>query len=133
MTRKICIAVGLSALLIGCSSNSEQKQLELLATTRASILHAELPIKSGPLSIMRASSKGNIIEIMMIYNNDAPQAKSTQSLLAQSIQSYCVNAETKSNLDAGLAYRIKIRNTRGQLIIDQMIDQNTCTKYTQKQ
>ncbi|WP_059122688.1 GspS/AspS pilotin family protein [Vibrio sp. MEBiC08052] len=127
--RKICIAVGLSAVLIGCSSHSEQKQLELLATNRASILHAELPIKSGPLSIMRASSKGNVIEIMMIYNDDAPKAKSTQSLLTQSIQSYCANTETKSNLDAGLAYRIKIRNTRGQLIIDQLIDHNTCKKY----
>ncbi|KUI99303.1 hypothetical protein VRK_13870 [Vibrio sp. MEBiC08052] len=129
MIRKICIAVGLSAVLIGCSSHSEQKQLELLATNRASILHAELPIKSGPLSIMRASSKGNVIEIMMIYNDDAPKAKSTQSLLTQSIQSYCANTETKSNLDAGLAYRIKIRNTRGQLIIDQLIDHNTCKKY----
>ncbi|WNJ97120.1 GspS/AspS pilotin family protein [Vibrio ruber] len=131
--RKICIAVGLSAVLIGCSSHSEQKQLELLASNRASILHAELPIKSGPLSIMRASSKGNVIEIMMIYNNDAPKAKSTQSLLAQSIKSYCTNAETLSNLQAGLAYRIKIRNTRGQLMIDQLIDQNACKKYAQKQ
>ncbi|WP_038178331.1 GspS/AspS pilotin family protein [Vibrio rhizosphaerae] len=132
MIRKICIAVGLSAVLIGCSSHGEQKQLELLAANRASILHAELPIKSGPLSIMRASSKGNVIEIMMIYNNDAPKAKSTQSLLTQSIQSYCTSAETKSNLDAGLAYRIKIRNTRGQLMIDQLIDQNTCKQLQQK-
>ncbi|SHF06192.1 Type II secretion system (T2SS) pilotin, S protein [Vibrio gazogenes DSM 21264] len=133
MIRKICIAVGLSTLLIGCSSHSEQKQLELLAANRASILHAELPIKSGPLSIMRASSKENVIEIMMIYNNDAPKAKSTKSLLTQSIKSYCANTETKSNLDAGLAYRIKIRNTRGQLMIDQLINQATCNKYSAKQ
>ncbi|MDW6003780.1 GspS/AspS pilotin family protein [Vibrio mangrovi] len=129
MIRKICITVGLVAVLMGCSNQGNQKQLELLAANRASVLQAELPIKSGPLSIMRATAKKNVIEIMMIYNSDAPKAKSTQSLLEHSIKSYCTDTSTKSNLEAGLAYRIKIRNTRGQLLIDQLIDQATCKKY----
>jgi len=101
-------------LLVGCSSAASQKQkyLEMVAKNRASLLASELPLESGPLSIMRANSKGNIIEIMMVYNDDAKGAKPTASLLAQSVNTYCSNKDTKANLDLGIHYRIKIRNSR---------------------
>ncbi len=80
----------------------------------------------GPLSILRANSKGTMIEIMMVYNQDAPKAKPIQHVLKTSIQSYCSDEETKDNLDVGLTYRIKMRNTRGQLMVDQIVSKQTC-------
>lgn len=116
-----------SLLLTGCASNSkEQRQLELIASNRASLLMSELPIERGPLHIMRATAKGSTIEMMMIYDQDAPGALSTQRVLNQSIQNYCTNSSVSANLELGLNYRIKIRNTRGQLMVDQIINRDTC-------
>ncbi len=59
------------AVLAGCSANAErEKNLELLAANRASILSSELPLEYGPLNIMRANAKGSTIELMMVYNTD---------------------------------------------------------------
>ena len=115
-------------LVVGCSSAASQKQkyLEMLAKNRASLLASELPIESGPLSIMRANSKGNTIEIMMVYNNDAKGAKPTATLLSQSVKTYCSNRDTKANLDLGIHYRIKIRNSRGQLMTDELLTSQKC-------
>jgi hypothetical protein len=126
---KLLIALGLTTALLGCSSNSNQDdQLTLLAANRANIIQSKLPVKSGPLSIMRASAHGKTIELMMIYNESAPGAKPIQTVLSQSIKGYCQQTETKANLDAGISYRIKMRNPRGQLMIDQHLTKETCKK-----
>jgi hypothetical protein len=75
---------------------------------------------------MRANSKGNTIEIMMVYNNDAKGAKPTATLLSQSVNTYCSNKDTKANLDLGIHYRIKIRNSRGQLMADELVTSQKC-------
>ncbi|MEZ8823205.1 GspS/AspS pilotin family protein [Vibrio amylolyticus] len=125
--RKIIIALLLPFILLGCSSNAEQQRhLELLANNRASVLSSELPLEHGPLSIMRASAKGTTIEIMMVYNDDARGALPVQQVMKMSVNSYCSNPEVKSNLEVGISYRIKIRNSRGQLMVDEYIDKNTC-------
>ncbi len=114
-------------LLAGCSSTGEQnKQLELLASSRAQLLSSQLPIESGPLSIMRASAQQNVIELMMIYNSDVESAPSFNSLVNNSVSKYCTDKQTRANLDAGLAYRIKIRNPRGQLIVDKLVSKSDC-------
>ncbi len=114
-------------LLAGCSSTGEQnKQLELLASSRAQLLSSQLPIESGPLSIMRASAQQNVIELMMIYNSDVESAPSFNSLVNNSVSKYCSDKQTRANLDAGLAYRIKIRNPRGQLIVDKLVSKSDC-------
>ncbi|OIQ26644.1 GspS/AspS pilotin family protein [uncultured Vibrio sp.] len=124
---KIIIAFLFSLLVIGCSSNAEQQRhLELLANNRANVLSSELPLEHGPLSIMRATAKGTTIEIMMVYNDDARGAKPVQQVMKMSVNSYCSNSEVKSNLEVGISYRIKIRNSRGQLMVDEYIDINTC-------
>ncbi|MGL6313699.1 GspS/AspS pilotin family protein [Vibrio sp. WXL103] len=121
------LLIALITALAGCaSSNDKQQQLELLASNRASLLAAELPIEQGPLSIMRASSRGSTIEIMMIFNDDAPGTVTTQQLLNNSMAQYCFNENVRRNLDVGLSYRLKIRNSRGQLIVDQMVDASQC-------
>lgn len=121
------LLIALITALAGCaSSNDQQQQLELLASNRASLLAAELPIEQGPLSIMRASSRGSTIEIMMIYNDDAPGTVTTQQLLKKTMLQYCFNENVRRNLDVGLSYRLKIRNSRGQLIVDQMVDASQC-------
>ncbi|MDN3683461.1 GspS/AspS pilotin family protein [Vibrio sinaloensis] len=117
------------AVLAGCSSSAQKqkKHLELLADNRAQLLSSELPLEAGPLSIMRASAKGTTIEIMMVYNQDAQGAKPTSAVLNYSINTYCSNpAIKKTNLDAGLTYRIKMRNTRGQLMADELISAQRC-------
>lgn len=114
-------------LLAGCSSTNEQsKQLELLASSRAQLLSSQLPIESGPLSIMSASAQQNVIELMMIYNSDVESAPSFNSLVSNSVVKYCSDKQTRANLDAGLAYRVKIRNTRGQLMVDKLISKDNC-------
>ncbi|MDA0147816.1 GspS/AspS pilotin family protein [Vibrio sp. LaRot3] len=128
MRKHILLATLIGASVMGCASNSdEQKQLELLANNRASILAAELPIEAGPLSIMRASAKGSTIEIMMVYNEEQKGAKSVPQVIANSKQYYCSNKDTKQNLAAGLSYRIKMRNSRGQLTADEFISEATCS------
>lgn len=126
--RRSAALLGLMVMtLAGCSSNAEkQRNLELLAENRASVLSAELPLEAGPLSILRASVSGTTIEIMMVYNTDARGAKPASQLLNQSINVYCTNPDTKANMEVGLSYRIKIRNTRGQLMIDELITSQRC-------
>ncbi|WP_260259216.1 GspS/AspS pilotin family protein [Vibrio intestinalis] len=129
MRKNILLAALIAATAVGCASNSdEQKQLELLANNRASILAAELPIEAGPLSIMRANAKGSTIEIMMVYNEEQKGAKSLNQVLSASKHYYCTNEDTKQNLAAGLSYRIKMRNSRGQLTADEFISEASCSK-----
>lgn len=129
MKLKLSLAMLTAILVTGCSSSGEQRQLEMLAHSRASIIAAELPMEVGPLTIMRANSNGTMIEIMMVYNQDASGAKPIQQVLKTSIKSYCSGQETKNNLDVGLSYRIKMRNTRGQLMIDEIVTKQTCQAY----
>ncbi|WP_299693073.1 GspS/AspS pilotin family protein [uncultured Vibrio sp.] len=119
----------LAVLLAGCSSSNEQdqqKQLEMMAHHRAGVLSAGLPVEYGPLSVMRALAKGGVVEIMMIYNQDAQGAKPLNQVVGMSVNSYCTNSEVRANLDMGLAYNIKIRNTRGQLMVEKLISKDTC-------
>lgn len=128
MNARLAAVLLLVSALMGCASDgNQQRQLELLASNRASLLAAELPLEAGPLSIMRASAKGTTIEIMMVYNQEQQGAKPLQQVLNTSITRYCTNKDTKANLDAGLSYRIKMRNSRGQLMADQFVSQETCT------
>lgn len=117
-------------LLVGCSSGSaeKQRQLELLADNRASLLSSELPIEFGPLHILRATAKSTTIELMMIYNTDAENAKPTEQVLKTAINSFCGNSAIRTNLDVGLSYRIQMRSNRGQLMADQLVTQQTCKK-----
>lgn len=123
----------LVALLTGCSSAEREKQrhLAMVAENRASFLASELPIEAGPLSILRATAKQTMIEIMMVYNQEAKGAKPIAQVLKTSIRTYCDNPETKENLDVGLSYRIKIRNSRGQLMADEHITSQRCSQLNQ--
>ena len=115
-------------VLAGCSSSDQdkQRQLEMMAQHRAGVLSAGLPIEYGPLKVMRVLAKNTVIEIMMIYNQDAQGAKPLNQVLKSSVNSYCTSSEVRANLDMGLAYNIKIRNTRGQLMVEQLISKQTC-------
>ena len=116
------------ALLAGCASSEQdqQRQLEMMAQHRAGVLSAGLPIEYGPLSVMRVLAKNTVIEIMMIYNQDAKGAKPLNQVVDMSVNSYCTNSEVRANLDMGLAHNIKIRNTRGQLMVEKLISKDTC-------
>ncbi len=117
-----------AVLLAGCASSEQdqQRQLEMMAQHRAGVLSAGLPIEYGPLSVMRVLAKNTVIEIMMIYNQDAKGAKPLNQVVDMSVNSYCTNSEVRANLDMGLAYNIKIRNTRGQLMVEKLISKDTC-------
>lgn len=127
-------AVGLIiALLAGCSStNKDQKRLEMIATNRAALLSSELPLQYGPLHIMRANSRGSMIEMMMVYNTDAAEAKPVQDVMTHSAMSFCQNPTISDNLTQGIDYRIKIRDSRGKLLIDNIITDKSCDKLLPK-
>ncbi|KHA60533.1 hypothetical protein NL53_10715 [Vibrio variabilis] len=124
---KNTLLLAILAAMFGCSSNAQQQRnLELLADNRAQLLSSELPLEVGPLSVMRASASGTTIELMMVYNQDQAGAKPTSAVLKHSINTYCTNPSIRGNLNAGLTYRIKIRNTRGQLMADELVSAQTC-------
>lgn len=122
------LAIAALTALAGCSSkgDDERRKLELLAQSRASVISSGLPIEQGPLSIMKASASKGIVEIMMIYNTDAKGALPLDQVLRNSMNYYCTDREVKANLELGLGYRIMIRNARGQLMIDQIVNQQYC-------
>ncbi|UPQ86959.1 GspS/AspS pilotin family protein [Vibrio sinaloensis] len=122
-----CIALA-SMLLAGCSSADAERQrhLAMVAESRANLLAAELPIEAGPLSILRANANQTTIEIMMVYNQDAKGAKPIKQVLNSSIRTYCTHPDTQKNLDVGLSYRVKMRNSRGQLMADELITKQRC-------
>ena len=120
-------------LMAGCTSNSErEKTLEMIATNRAALLASELPLEYGPLHIMRANAKGSTIEMMMVYNSSAPNAKPTREVLANSEKAFCNNKTIMENLTTGVSYRIKIRDNRGTLLVDQAITKESCTETQEK-
>ncbi|HHF3023762.1 TPA: GspS/AspS pilotin family protein [Vibrio diabolicus] len=128
MKKLLCLFLAFSALA-GCSSTDDnQRQLELLASNRAGVLSAGLPLEYGPLQIMRVSSNKNVVEMMMIYNDDALGAKPLNQVLNTSIYTYCSNPEIRKQIDMGLMYRIKVRNSRGQLMADELVSEQTCTQ-----
>jgi hypothetical protein len=110
--------------LAGCSSNEAQKQLEAAAAHRAGTLSAGLPMEYGPLTVLQAKARGSVIELTMVYNDTGTRPAS--QLMARSINYYCSNQEVKSNLDMGISYTIKMRNSRGQLLAEQSISSNSC-------
>ncbi|MDW3150132.1 type II secretion system pilot lipoprotein GspS-beta, partial [Vibrio sp. 2132-1] len=80
------------------------------------------------LQIMRVSSNKNVVEMMMIYNDDALGAKPLNQVLNTSIYTYCNTPSVREQIDMGLMYRLKVRNSRGQLIADELVSEQTCSK-----
>ncbi|MGL6027227.1 MAG: GspS/AspS pilotin family protein [Vibrio sp.] len=126
----LCSVLVSMLILAGCSSGAADKQrnLELLAGNRASLLATKLPLEAGPLNILRATAKGTSIELVMVYNDDAIDAKPTEQVLNHALNRFCTNNDTRSNLDVGLSYRIQMRNSRGQLMADQWVTKEFCAK-----
>ncbi|MFC5077355.1 hypothetical protein VTH8203_01333 [Vibrio thalassae] len=132
MKKSLWLTITAMAVLAGCSSTDadQQRQIEMLAQSRASVLSSGLPVEQGPLSIMKAAANKGTVEIMMIYNTDAKGAKPLDTVLRTSMNFYCTDREVKSNLEMGLSYRIKIRNSRGQLMVDQIVTKDYCDNPT---
>ena len=124
---RIALIASITFTFLGCVSQGKQeKQLEILAANRASLIQSELPVKvSNMISIMRASAYGETIEIMMICHSSS---EDLEQILMQGVQSYCSDKVTITNLDIGLVYRIKVRNSRGKLLSDRVIDKGLCQK-----
>ncbi len=126
MKKLLCILAAVG-ILAGCStSDSKERELELMASNRASVLSEGLPIEQGPLKILRIDAKGGVVRMMMIYNAGAQGAKPVNTVLDNSIASYCKNNEIKTQLNMGLVYRITIRDPRGQVIADKMVNKSSC-------
>lgn len=128
MKKLLCLFLAFGALAGCSSSNDNQRQLELMASNRAGVLSAGLPLEYGPLQIMRVSSNKNVVEMMMIYNDDALGAKPLNQVLNTSIYTYCNTPSVREQIDMGLMYRLKVRNSRGQLIADELVSEQTCSK-----
>ncbi|YCO04775.1 GspS/AspS pilotin family protein [Vibrio sp. VNB-15] len=127
MKKLLCLFLAFGALA-GCSSSDDkQHQLELMASNRAGVLSAGLPLEYGPLKILRISSNKNVVEMMMIYNDSALGAKPLNQVVNTSIYTYCNTPAVREQIDMGLMYRIKVRNSRGQLMADELVSAQTCS------
>ncbi len=128
MKKLLCFLLAIGALT-GCTSSDEmQRELELMASNRAGMLSAGVPLKQGPLQIMRVSANKNVIEMMMIYNEGALGAKPINQVLNSSVYTFCYSPDIREQIDMGLMYRFIVRNSRGQLIADELISEQTCAK-----
>lgn len=126
--KKLILLLTATLLLSACSSaeRDEQNRIEMLAKNRAAILSAGLPIKQGPLSIMRVTAKKSTVVMMMLYNTDSEKALPISQVVSQSKQQLCNNIEVKTNLEMGLSYQIELRSARGQLLVDEFITAASC-------
>lgn len=119
------IALFATLTLAGCASNDEQqRELELQADRRANILASSLPLEYGPLTIMRATSKNEVVIIEMLYNQAG--SKPADQLMASAKNYYCTSDDVKAAMDDGIRYLIRIRNSRGQTVVEEMISSTTC-------
>ncbi len=131
MKKLLCFLLAIGTLA-GCSSNADkQRELELLASNRAGMLSAGVPLERGPLRIMRVSANKSVIEMMMIYNDGALGAKPLNQVLNSSIYTFCYSPDIREQIDMGLMYRFIVRNSRGQLVADEMVSAQTCSKSQQ--
>ncbi|MDV7102956.1 GspS/AspS pilotin family protein [Vibrio sp. TH_r3] len=133
--KKPILKLAASALLLlivaGCSSSGDkERQIEAIASHRATILSNSLPIEHGPLTIMQAKANGHIVELMMLYNDDG--TISPQQLMDNSVRYYCTNTDVEGNLQHGVVYNLKMRSPRGQLLIDQVVSLETCELLNKK-
>ncbi|MDN3715282.1 hypothetical protein BCT04_14665 [Vibrio breoganii] len=129
--KTLFIAALATLILAGCSSNGDkQRELELKADRRAGILASSLPIEYGPLTITRASSKGSIVIIEMLYNQSG--SKSADQLVASAKNYYCSSEDVRATMEEGIGYLIKVRNNRGQLVVEEMISTKTCSASEEK-
>ncbi|WP_337917158.1 type II secretion system pilot lipoprotein GspS-beta, partial [Vibrio cholerae] len=42
------------------------------------------------------------------------------------VSTFCANQDIRSHLDVAISYRIQMRNTRGQLMADQLVTKERC-------
>ncbi|GEM81462.1 GspS/AspS pilotin family protein [Vibrio superstes] len=129
--KTLFIAALATLILAGCSSNGDkQRELELKADRRAGILSSSLPIEYGPLTITRASAKGSVVIIEMLYNQSG--SKSADQLVASAKNYYCSSEDVRATMEEGISYLIKVRNNRGQLVVEEMISTQTCSASEEK-
>ena len=119
------------SLLTGCASDEAQimEEASTLAAERAANLSISLPYQKGPLHIFSAHSKQNIVKITIFYNN---QSAHVPHLAESTIASYCADKEVIDILRKGVVYRIFMRNEKGNVILDQFIDNTSCQPKQQK-
>ncbi|WP_261817220.1 GspS/AspS pilotin family protein [Vibrio gallicus] len=123
--KKLLLVLFAGSLIAGCASSDEkQKALELKADRRADILASSLPITYGPLTIASAKSKNSTVIIEMLYNQSGN--KPANQLIDSAATYYCSSKEVRASMDEGVNYAIKIRNNRGQLVVEKVITSDSC-------
>lgn len=125
--KKALLAIVAGAVLAGCASKDEkQKELELKADRRAGILASSLPITYGPLTIAKASAKGTTVIIEMLYNQSGN--KPASQLVDSAKAYYCSSDDVRASMNEGINYQIKVRNNRGQMVVEDMITKTSCAE-----
>lgn len=117
------LALITSAILLGCASHDE---VAMMADHRASVIESGLPYKLGPLNVMSAKSDGHMVNLLMIYNNSGTIAP--EKLVEVSTTVYCKDNEVRAILKKGVTYHLTIRSERGKMLIEEFINEETCSK-----
>ncbi|CAM2954331.1 GspS/AspS pilotin family protein [Vibrio rarus] len=129
--KTLLVAILATLILAGCASSSDdQRELKLMADRRAGILASSLPIEYGPLTITRATAKDTTVIIEMLYNQSG--SKPADKLVQSASDYYCSSEEIRASMDKGINYFIKVRNNRGQMVIQQGINAASCAAGEKK-
>ena len=125
MKKLLLIAFAIISLS-ACSSNETdpEKELAILADYRATKLASVVPLKMGPMTLMQAVSKKEVVRLVFI--NEAGNNARTRTVIDSSINTYCHNEEVRAVLDKGVKYQYIIRNARGQVQNDITVDSQMC-------
>ncbi|AZL84474.1 hypothetical protein EIJ81_07490 [Aliivibrio salmonicida] len=122
--KKILFTAFSLILLSGCASNEQQKEIDMLADYRASVLSSVLPLEIGPLTLLRAKAKHGVVEMMFLDSGNGKV--STTEVIEKSITTFCKDNEVRPVIDKGVTYQYIIRNSRGQQQNNIIVNEQSC-------
>ncbi|WP_394253024.1 type II secretion system pilot lipoprotein GspS-beta [Vibrio profundi] len=97
---RITVTILVSVMLNGCQTSPMKS--DGLADYRATVISSELPQDLGPLTLVGAKSKANIVTLVLVKKKTVDMDR----LVARVTVSFCENIEIRPLLEYGISYRI---------------------------
>ncbi|MGR5389194.1 type II secretion system pilot lipoprotein GspS-beta [Vibrio sp. BS-M-Sm-2] len=94
------VIIFVSVMLSGCQISPMESNG--LADYRATVISSQLPQDLGPLTLVGAKSKANIVTIVFVKKKTVDMER----LVARVTVSFCENIEIRPLLEYGISYRI---------------------------
>ncbi|MCK6264485.1 GspS/AspS pilotin family protein [Vibrio sp. ZSDE26] len=94
------VIIFVSVMLNGCQISPIKSNG--LADYRATVISSQLPQELGPLTLVDAKSKSNIVTLVFVKK----KTLNMDSLVEKIVVSFCGNIEIRPLLESGISYRI---------------------------